>query len=220
MAKAKKHRKFYTKNLKDRLTMEQINTINRAIRIKKSALNLDKIIEKYRNMYYRCYSDNNHETHPYNESSTICDEWLDETDGLFNFSMWCIQNYYEIDGEEAVHLDKDILVKGNTVYSPDTCCFVPVKINTMFSGSTKKSDNDLPKGITYSERTGKYKPYVVGFDGKVVRNIGWYETPEEAWEVYALHRKAWIMVVADMYKEYIPTKLYEAMIKWELSIND
>lgn len=32
---------------------------------------------------------------------------------------------------EGWHLDKDILLKGNKVYSPETCAFVPAKINSL-----------------------------------------------------------------------------------------
>ena len=216
----KKQRTFYTRNLKQQLTEEQLETIDTLLKGSQYPLDLDKLTLRYRNMYYRCYSENNHESHAWNMNSTICDEWLDESEGFFNFCVWCIKNYYEIDGEESMHLDKDILVKGNTVYSPETCCFVPARVNTMFAGSTKKSNNNLPKGVVYSKKTGKYKPQVKGFDGKNVKNIGWYVTAEDAWRVYALHRKAWIMVVADMYKDYIPAKLYQAMVNWEMDITD
>lgn len=216
----KKQRTFYTRNLKDQLTKEQLEIIKKALEECNSPLTLDDMIAKYRNMYYRCYSENNHESHPYNKENTICDEWLDEEEGLFNFCIWCIRNYYEIDGEGTLQLDKDILVRGNTVYSPETCCFVPKRINAMFGGSAKKNNNGLPTGVIYSKKTGKYKPQVRGFDGKVIKNIGWYDTVEEAWNVYALHKKAWILVVADMYKNYIPAKLYNTMINWELKITD
>lgn len=47
-----------------------------------------------------------------------------------NFAEW-YHNYPYVK-EEGWHLDKDWRVLGNTVYSPDTCAFVPSRINTFF----------------------------------------------------------------------------------------
>jgi len=62
-------------DFKNRLTNEDIEIIQDKLEINNSNLTLDKIIEKYRNMYYRCYSDNYHQSHPYYEGCTICDAW-------------------------------------------------------------------------------------------------------------------------------------------------
>lgn len=43
-----------------------------------------------------------------------------------NFLKWFNGNYIK-----GYALDKDILIKGNKVYSPETCCFVPYEINTL-----------------------------------------------------------------------------------------
>ena len=43
-------------------------------------------------------------------------------------------------------LDKDILVKGNKIYSPDTCCFVPKEVNTVFTKRQSKR-GDYPIGV-------------------------------------------------------------------------
>lgn len=75
-------------------------------------------------MLRRCYSEKYHKKKPTYKGCSVCDEWL-----LFsNFKRWFDENY--IDG---YCLDKDIIVKGNKVYSPDTCCFVPKCINSLLT---------------------------------------------------------------------------------------
>ena len=54
--------------------------------------------------------------------------------------------------EKSYHLDKDILVPGNCVYSPETCVFVPAPVNSFYSfldnklnpfiGAIKNKTND------------------------------------------------------------------------------
>ena len=188
--------------------------------LKNTELSMSKIREKYCNMLYRCYSENNHESHPWNEGSTVCDEWMEPDHGFERFAEWCQQNYYTIDGEGTMELDKDILVKGNKVYSPDTCVFAPKKINSMFGGSAKKSDNDLPKGVQFAKRKQQYYPVLIGLDGKRLSCKERYDTVQEAWRAYATHRKDYINAVADTYHADIPEKLYIAMKNWQLSIDD
>lgn len=47
---------------------------------------------------------------------SVCDEWLN----FQNFGEWYDENYYEVPNE-VMDLDKDILHKGNKIYSPDNC---------------------------------------------------------------------------------------------------
>ena len=56
--------------------------------------------------------------------STI-DDWHNQS----KFSEWYLLHEYRFDGWE---IDKDILLKGNKIYSPENCCFVPAEINCMF----------------------------------------------------------------------------------------
>jgi hypothetical protein len=61
-----------------------------------------------------------------------------------HFKRW-FDKYYV----EGYHLDKDILVPGNKIYGPDTCCFVPPEINSLFL-SRKASRGKYPQGVSKS----------------------------------------------------------------------
>ena len=53
----------------------------------------------------------------------VADEWLDFT--TFKNDIREMVGF----NRDGWHLDKDILKKGNNVYSKETCCFVPKEIN-------------------------------------------------------------------------------------------
>lgn len=116
-------------------------------------------------------------------------------------------------------LDKDILVKGNKVYSPDTCVFVPHSINGLFTGCNKgRNKRKYPLGVYYDSGKKKYRANM-NLDSE---NIKFSErnTPEEAFEDYKRHKEALILVTADKYKKYIPSKVYHAMLNWKVEITD
>lgn len=70
-------------------------------------------------MLRRCYYkvDGKH-VYPAYEDCTVCDEWLT----FQNFADWHEQHYPQT--KENWQLDKDIIVRGNTVYSPERCKYV------------------------------------------------------------------------------------------------
>ena len=80
----------------------------------------------WQSMLERCYSEKHLKKRPTYKDCYVCDEWLCYS----NFKKWYDNNYYEIK-DERMCLDKDILIKGNKVYSPNTCVFVPNKINML-----------------------------------------------------------------------------------------
>lgn len=166
--------------------------------------------ELYYNMKTRCYNDNYHEAKPSYTNCSICDEWLDDKKLFYE---WVDHNFYEIDGEPTVELDKDILVPGNKTYSPETCVFAPKRINDLFP-SLSKNSSGLPTGVTYSKKTGKYKA-AISKNGKQT-TLGFFDTAEEAAEVYKWHKKAEIIHVADEYKNRIPDALYKAMLNYPI----
>ena len=105
-----------------------------------------KVKHSYRiwlGMIRRCYNPRGYDGKMvYYKDCSVCDEWL----CYANFEKWYDDNYYEVNNEE-MNLDKDILVKGNKIYSPNTCVFVPQRINSLFL-KRNKSRGKYPIGTS------------------------------------------------------------------------
>lgn len=167
----------------------------------------------WNDMQTRCYNVKMHNRYPKYEGCSICDYWLEDKERFFK---WVEENYYMV-GNEQIDLDKDILCKGNKVYSPETCIFVPHTINTLFL-RCQKSRGNLPIGVCLDKSKKKYCAGL-GINNKNIK-LGVYNTPEEAFAEYKRHKEALIVVTADKYKGRIPEKLYKAMINWKIEIDD
>lgn len=166
----------------------------------------------WKSMIHRCYDEKYYNKHLTYKNCNVNEELLN----FQNFGKWFEENYYECDNEK-MHLDKDILYKGNKIYSSSTCIFVPQRINELFIKSDKTRGN-LPIGVSYDKEQEKYKSYC-NINGKQ-KTLGRYNTPEEAFQCYKHFKEKYIKEVADEYKDKIPNKLYEAMYNYEVEIND
>lgn len=180
--------------------------------------NHTKCYRTWYNMLQRCYDKKFHKrelTYEDCESSK-------EFHNLQNFGDWFDDDYYEIEGEKMC-LDKDILVKGNKIYSPETCIFVPHNINMLFV-KCDKARGEYPVGVHYSKRDEKFIAQCNVYDNekkiKSTKHLGLYNTPEEAFYTYKQFKEKYIKQVADYYKDKIPQKLYDAMYNYKVEIND
>lgn len=89
------------------------------------ATNKGKITPAYNtwsSMIKRCYCEKYHKTRPTYIGCTVHPDWHN----FQVFAAWYHDHY--IDGYQ---LDKDINIKGNKVYSPETCLFVSPAANTI-----------------------------------------------------------------------------------------
>ena len=170
----------------------------------------------WKNMLERCYSAKFQEKCPTYKDCRVCDEWLFYP----NFKSWYDNNYYEINNKTS-QIDKDILVKGNKIYSPATCVFVPQFINSLF---TKRQNcrGELPVGVCYHKRDKKYEASLSVFkDGKAtVKHLGCFNTIDEAFKAYKKAKEDYIKEVADEYKDKIPVELYKSMYAYKVEIDD
>ena len=100
--------------------------------------------KKWRNMLERCYHLNNYNSRPSYEGCTVDEKWHN----FQNFAEWYVK---QIGHDKGWHVDKDLLIKGNKVYSENTCILLPIELNTMLTEPIKKYNKDkLPKGYRYS----------------------------------------------------------------------
>ena len=180
---------------------------------KYSSSNNKKAYTKWNNMLRRCYDEKFQQKEPSYIGCTVCDEWCN----FQIFAQWFEENYYEIDNIKNMALDKDILVKNNKIYSPDTCIFVPQNINSLFINN-KRNRGELPLGVRILP-SGNYQAYCSnGY--KKWTTIGTYHTQEEAFQSYKQYKESVIRKIANEYIGLIPQKLYNAMCKYEIEYDD
>lgn len=169
----------------------------------------------WQNMLSRCFK----KTYDTYQDVTCCKEWL-----LFdNFYEWLHsqENFEKWFNGEKWCLDKDILVKGNKIYSPETCCLVDFDINMLFV-TRKKSRGTLPIGVHYLKRVNKYIAYCSSGKEKNNNYIGLYDTIEEAFLAYKEYKEAIIKQIAqeEYNKGNITEECYQAMMNYEVEITD
>ncbi|MBL4904323.1 MAG: hypothetical protein JKY62_16995 [Desulfocapsa sp.] len=91
-------------------------------------------------MIARCYNKKVQERQPTYKGCSVCVEWHNYQ----IFAKWYEENYVE-----GYHLDKDLRIPGNKIYSPDTCKFASSKEN--IKGTKPKSYVFInPQGFTVS----------------------------------------------------------------------
>jgi hypothetical protein len=173
-----------------------------------------KIYSVWKTMLTRCYDVRFSKRHPTYKDCTVCKDWH----SFQSFGKWYDENYYEIEGQRMM-LDKDILYKGNKIYSPETCVFVPDRINLLFI-KNDANRGKLPIGVTLNNINRKFQVSCSNGSRNNATYLGCYNTPEEAFQVYKLYKEKLIKQVAGKHRNNIPNKLYEAMIKYEVEISD
>lgn len=125
---------------------------------------------KWLGMLRRCYSHSYQATKPTYIGCTICPDWV----FFSRFKAWMEAQKWE--GRE---LDKDLLVKGNKVYGPDTCAFVDVVINK-FLNEVGAHRGPYPIGVSLDPERGTYLAQCWDFTTGRRKNLGRFSSPEEA----------------------------------------
>ena len=161
-------------------------------------------------MMQRCYSNNSKKIKPTYIGCSVCEKW-------HNFQIFCDwfdENYYTI-GESSMCLDKDMLFKGNKVYSPETCVFVPQELNKLLT-KRNRFRGALPLGVSIS---GSGYNSSCNRRGKTI-SLGHFDTIENAFCKYKEFKEELMAELANEYKEIIPNALYKALQDYRVDITD
>lgn len=135
--------------------------------------------------------------------------WLD-------FETFC-KDLLEMKGcfEQEWALDKDILNRGNKIYSKENCCLVPRELNNILEQANASRGKYL---------IGVYKnknAFVAGIRmlGKNTY-IGRFSTEIEAHLAYKRVKESYIKERASFWRDRIDPKVYEALCNFEVRLED
>jgi hypothetical protein len=173
-----------------------------------------KPIKEYRlwkSMLQRCFDEKYKQRRTAYKDVTCSKEWLSMITFIEDVSQ--MRGY----GLKGWELDKDILVKGNKLYSKDTCCFVPQEVNSLLI----KCDNcrgEYPVGVYFHKASGKFMAQL-RINGRL-KHLGLFTTAEEAFQAYKPAKEAQIKAVAEKWKHLLDERVFQALMTYEVSIDD
>ena len=163
-------------------------------------------------MLRRCYSDDFKKKRPTYEGCECSENFI----YYEYFYEWC-NKQIGFDNKDW-HLDKDLLIKGNKVYSEDSCVFLPAEINLLLVKHTP-SRGKHPIGV-YWRNTKK------AFVARVCKNkgvsewLGYFNTETEAYNAYKVAKESFIKEQASKWKDKIDIRAYDALMNYEVDIDD
>ena len=179
------------------------NTIN-GVRTKEYVL--------WQSMLERCYSDKFQKKYPTYEGCEVSDNFK----YYEYFYEWCHKQVGF--NNEGWHLDKDLLVKGNKVYSEDSCIFIPEEINLLLTKRTA-SRGEYLIGVHWSKTNKAFRAQVSKSKGKR-EHLGLFNTELEAFFAYKQAKESFIKEQANKFKSEIDPRAYEALMNYTVEITD
>lgn len=163
--------------------------------------------DAWHSMLSRCYNPSVHKSHPTYIDCSVCSEWQN----FQTFAKWYSENeHYGL----GYHLDKDILVKGNKVYSPKTCALVPVELNNLINDSPSKRGL-YPVGVSYHKQKGRFAA-ALGRN-KTRFEVGLFDCPTEAHKAYVLAKEAHVKEVVLGWKGRVDSRVFDALMVWTVN---
>ena len=164
------------------------------------------------NMLKRCYNESLHLKHPTYKDCEVSDSFK----SYGYFYEWC-NKQIGFDNEDW-HLDKDLLIKGNKVYSESTCVFIPFEINLVLT-KREASRGEHLIGVYWNKKASAFVAQVNKNKGKR-EHLGLFNTELEAFNAYKTAKEAFVKEQANQWKSEIDPRAYNTLMNYEVSSND
>lgn len=163
---------------------------------------VSKSYRAWKNGLTRCYNDKIHIKRPTYKDCIFCDDWLEYQ----KFAEWYENHESYGLGYE---LDKDLMVRGNRVYSPETCTMLPYEINQVI---TMSRIGEFPQGV-WKNGNGFCCAITYACNDKRTY-LGYYKTIEEASAAYVKAKEDYIHSLAEKWHGKIEERAYQALKSW------
>ena len=170
-----------------------------------------KVYASWNNMLKRCYS-----TKESAQRSSY--------EGCYVSNNFCNYQYFKEwynnqigHNQDGWDLDKDLLIKGNKVYTEDCCVLLPKEVNNALT-QRKTYRGEYPIGVSYKPLRNQYRARCNRF-GKNV-HLGWFSTVEDAFSAYKKAKETYLRDLATKWKDKIDHRAYEALMNYQVEITD
>ena len=182
----------------------------------KYPIKVDDVITKeyglWHSMLQRCYSDTLKKKYPTYEGCEVSENFKNYE----YFYEWC--NKQIGFDNEGWHLDKDLLVKGNKVYSENTCVFIPKEINLLLTKRTA-SRGEYLIGVSWNKKDNAFVARVNKSKGGS-EYLGLFNTEFEAFNAYKEAKEYFVKEQANKWKGKIDNRAYDALMSYKVEITD
>lgn len=136
-----------------------------------------------------------------------------------NFLSWYDDNLSMYKANEPMTLDKDLLYKGNRIYSQHTCLLIPERIN-IFLTTSKFARGEYPIGVFFESDCGKFKAQCCDPFERYGRNIGRFTNSEDAFYRYKEVKEKYAKDLANYYDGKIDQRAIDALRRFSVDITD
>lgn len=134
-----------------------------------------------------------------------------------NFQVFAEWFYKQTGSDKGWQLDKDILVRGNKVYSENTCALVPKEINLLLTkGNTLRGE--FPIGVYLCSKTGYYVAHMS--KNNKTTPLGRFNNPLDAFLCYKKDKEDYIKYLANEVFVELPHNIVIALNNYEVLITD
>ena len=175
-----------------------------------------KEYELWKGMLQRCYSDALKKKYPTYEGCEVSDKFK----SYEYFYEWCNKQIgFSNDGDgNPFQLDKDLLIKGNKIYSESTCVFIPAEINLLLIKRTASRGEHLI-GVYWDKANKAFIARVAKNKGKR-EHLGYFKTEIEAFSAYKKAKESFVKEQANNWKGKIDERAYNALMNYTVEITD